>query len=273
MTIPVCFSRRRRRRRRDARRHIEITREMIDRHLLLSQTQTSDECPSYACVGSLVVGGVGARPRAIGVRSALETSRRGSSGFARVRGARRRREKELGIWRLRVRRIPSKPRGGACTRPTGIRSRALISTPRGRRASPRTRTSARPTGSRARAAARARSLFENEDRTRGDRTTARALDPAQLARGTRAHSPRTHVRGDDGQYAAPGRRRHAAARVEGARRRRRRRLLSVNNMKEATDASARFATRATTTSLPRTSTRSHLSNRHPHARWFAAGTR
>ena len=154
------------------------------------------------------------------------------------------------------------------------RARPLVKrASRGAPETPPTRTSARPTGSRARAAARARSLFENEDRTRGDQTTARAFDPARLARGTRAHSPRTHVRGDDGQYAAPGRRRHAAARVEGARRRRRRRLLSVNNMEEATDASARLATRATTTSPPRTSTRVHLSNRHPHARWFAAGTR
>ena len=194
MTIPVCFSRRRRRRRRDARRHIEITREMIDRHLLLSQTQTSDECPSYACVGSLVVGGVGARPRAIGVRSALETSRRGSSGFARVRGARRRREKELGIWRLRVRRIPSKPRGGACTRPTGIRSRALISTPRGRRASPRTRTSARPTGSRSRAPTSAsRGGPETPPtRTSARPTGSRSRAPTSTPRGRRA-SPRTRT--------------------------------------------------------------------------------
>ena len=114
---------------------------------------------------------------------------------------------------------------------------------------------------------------ESRNRARGDPTTARALDPARLARGTRAHSPRTHARGDGGPHAAPGRCRHAAARVEGARRHRRRRLLSVDNMKEATDASARLATRATTTSLPRTSTRGHLSNRHQHARWFAAGTR
>jgi len=38
-------------------------------------------------------------------------------------------------------------------------------------------------------------VVDTRNQARGDPTTARALDPARLARGTRAHSPRTHARG------------------------------------------------------------------------------
>jgi len=47
---------------------------------------------------------------------------------------------------------------------------------------------------------------DSRNRARGDPTTARVLDPARLARGTRAHSRRAHARGDGGPHAAPGRR-------------------------------------------------------------------
>ena len=54
---------------------------------------------------------------------------------------------------------------------------------------------------------------------------------------------------------------YRGVRFDGARRRRRRRLMSVDSTKKATDASARLATRATTTSPPRTSTRTHSRTR------------
>ena len=118
---------------------------------------------------------------------------------------------------------PRRPNDGAGARPRAARSRRARAfearaCARGWRAARRARKAPQPAARvehnrrrrRRRRRARAR---DSRNRARGDRTTTRVLDPARLARDTRAHSPRTHAHGDDGQYAAPGRRRRAAARV------------------------------------------------------------
>ena len=78
----------------------------------------------------------GARARAASGAETTRSRRRRRRASPRDRRRRRRRRasrskrardvswRKLGVWRLRVRRIPSKPRFGACPRSTGRRSRA-----------------------------------------------------------------------------------------------------------------------------------------------------
>ena len=93
-----------------------------------------------ACAGGLVL------LRAMGGRTRAPRRRNGSDATRLRRTVEEAFEKHAA--RLRIRRIPFGARVGACPRPTGSRSRAPTSAPRGDRASPSPCTSPCPTDSR-----------------------------------------------------------------------------------------------------------------------------